>query len=364
MANRYLVHNKQLLSLPIKLGAMIMSPLWSFHGKLRMLTEPFIPKGGNAQETVSEFITRRLGHEVLEKAMGSFVSGTLASDPDLANAYAVLPRLTALEQHYGSFALGILINKLLQRKTATITEAFSFQGGMSTLVNYLAKTPGVQFRSGYKVTEIERYKNAWNVNRSNATIRAQQIVLSTPPNITAALVNSLDSKLANYLSGIKMAPLLVVHLGFSRNAIPHSLDGTGFLVPLSEGFPVTGCLWMSSLFQNRTPNGKVLFSSYLGGATQPAAVDWDEERCIAAVMTVLKRLLRVKSEPETVRIDRHYQGLPLYYGNYTGRIAAIATQLEQLPGLHLEANYRGGVSIRDRIARAATVAECIIKNLN
>jgi len=362
MANRYLVHDGQLLSLPMKLGAMIMSPLWSLRGKLRMLMEPFIPKGGNAQETVSKFITRRLGHEVLEKAMGSFVSGTLASDPDLANAYAVLPRLTALEQRYGSFTLGMLIHKLLRRRTATITEGFSFQGGMSTLVDSLARTPGIQFRSGHKVIGIEQCKNAWSVTSCAATVRAQQVVLSTPPEITASLVNPLDSELATYLLGIDMAPLSVVHLGFSRAAIHHSLDGTGFLVPLREGFPVTGCLWMSSMFQDRTPQGKVLFSSYLGGATQPTAVDWDDERSIAAVMEVLQRLLGVKADPENVRIDRHYQGLPLYYGNYTGRIVAIATRLEQLPGLHLEANYRGGVSVRDRIARAATVAEHIIKD--
>lgn len=130
-ANRYLVHDGQLLPLPMKLIPMIMSPLWSLHGKLRMFVEPFIPKGGHAQETVTEFITRRLGSEVLEKAMGSYITGTLASDPDLANAYTVLPRLTGLEQRYGSIALGVLIYKILRRRTASFTEAFSFQGGVN-----------------------------------------------------------------------------------------------------------------------------------------------------------------------------------------------------------------------------------------
>ena len=129
-ANRYLVHNGHLLALPLKLGAMVMSPLWSLQGKLQMLKEPFIRKGGHAQETVSEFICRRFGREVLEKAMGAFVTGTLASDPDLANAYAVLPRLTALEQRYGSITKGIFLHKILGHRTACLTQAFSFQGGM------------------------------------------------------------------------------------------------------------------------------------------------------------------------------------------------------------------------------------------
>ena len=36
------------------------------------------------RETVSEFVTRRLGREVLEGAMEPYVSGPLASDPDRA----------------------------------------------------------------------------------------------------------------------------------------------------------------------------------------------------------------------------------------------------------------------------------------
>ncbi|MDM8558621.1 protoporphyrinogen oxidase [Candidatus Parabeggiatoa sp. HSG14] len=357
--NRYLVHDGQLLSLPMKLMPMIMSPLWSLRGKLRMFTEPFIPKGGHAQETVTEFITRRLGSEVLEKAMGSYITGTLASDPDLANAYAVLPRLTALEQRYGSIALGVLINKVLRRRTAAITEAFSFQGGMKTLIESLAQ--GIRFRPKHAVTKLEREGNNWRItSTNNRSVLAQQVVLSTPANVAASLVKPLDNQLAKYLAGIKIAPLSVVHLGFPRAAIPHALDGTGFLTPRQEDFAVTGCLWMSSLFSDRAPQGKVLLSTYIGGATQPAAVDWDDERSITAVMEALQSLLGINCDPENVRIDRHYQGLPLYHGNHTGRIAEIAKHLVHLPGLHLEANYREGISVRDRIARAAKVAEQIL----
>ncbi|RKZ43590.1 MAG: protoporphyrinogen oxidase [Candidatus Parabeggiatoa sp. nov. 3] len=364
IANRYLVHEGRLLSLPMKLVPMIMSPLWSRRGKLRFLIEPFIPRRRDAQETVSEFITRRLGTEVLEKALGPFVTGTLASDPDKANAYSVLPRLTALERRYGSLTLGVFIHKVLRRRTAAITEAFSFQGGMSTLVELLAKTPGVHFRPGYTVIGLEKEKQGWRVTgktpQGEQTIFARQVVLSTPANVAASLLEPLDSQLTKYLRGIETAPLSVVHLGISRSAIRHSLDGTGFLTPRKEGLPVTGCLWMSSLFPDRAPQGKVLLSAYLGGALQPAAVDWDDDRSVTAVMATLQRLLGIKGDPENVRIDRHFQGLPLYYGNYTGRLAEIDRHLKQLPGLHLDANYRGGVSVRDRIASACTTAERIL----
>lgn len=357
-AHRYLVHNKQLLSLPIQLLPMLMSPLWSLRGKLRMLTEIGIPKRGHSQETVTEFITRRLGKEVLEKAMGSFITGTLASDPDLANAYAVLPRLTGLERRYGSITLGVLINKILRRKDTVITEAFSFQGGMQTLVKSLAQE--INFHPKCAVTELAKDGKKWRVSSNNKTVLAQQVVLSKPANIAASLVKPLDTELAKCLVKIKTAPLSVVHLGFSQTDIKHPLDGTGFLTPRRENFAVTGCLWMSSLFSDRTPPGKVLLSSYLGGAIQPTAVDWSDELSMTAVMETLQPLLGIRCEPENIRIDRHQQGLPLYYGNYIGHMAEVDKHLKELPGLHLEANYRGGVSIRDRIARAAEVAKKII----
>lgn len=94
---RYLVHRGELTEVPMQIGAMARSPIWSRSCKLRLLTEILVPKGGDPRETVSEFITRRLGREILETAMDPFVSGTLASEPDFANAQTVLPRLTELD---------------------------------------------------------------------------------------------------------------------------------------------------------------------------------------------------------------------------------------------------------------------------
>ena len=83
-ARRYLLHQGSLNALPMRLGAMVASPLWSLRGKLRLLAEPFVFLGGKSDESVSEFISRRLGREVLEKAMEPFVAGMLAADADKA----------------------------------------------------------------------------------------------------------------------------------------------------------------------------------------------------------------------------------------------------------------------------------------
>lgn len=363
-ARRYLLHQGSLNALPMRLGAMVASPLWSLRGKLRLLAEPFVFLGGKSDESVSEFISRRLGREVLEKAMEPFVAGMLAADADKASAAAVLPRLVALEQRYGSIAAGVFVNRVLRRRTASVTEAFSFRGGMGTLVETLSKAHGVNMRTGHMAEELIRERDGWQLTattlQGQRTVSASHVIVATPAPAAASLVNTVDDKLADLLRGIEYAPVTVVHTGIAREAVGHPLDGTGFLSPRLEGATLTGNLWMSSLFPDRAPPGKVLLTSYLGGARAPQVADWDDDRLVGATLGKLRPLLDLKGDPEMVRIERHREALPLYHGAYESRIQAIAARLRHIPGLYLEANYRGGVSVRDRIACGCAVANKIL----
>jgi len=363
-ARRYLLHQGELKALPMRLGAMLASPIWSTRGKLRLLFEPFILTSGGKDESVSDFVCRRFGREVLEKAMEPFVSGTLAADPDQTSAEAALPRLTALEKRYGSIAAGILVNRLLRRRTACVTDTFSFRGGISSLVESLASTPGINTSTGYRVEALVKLDDGWSVSAKTAgghrSLTAQHVIVSTPAPAAAALLKPLDKKLAELLDGINYAAITVVHAGMDCSDVAHPLDGTGFLTPRCEGHALSGNLWMSSLFPDRAPEGKVLLTSYLGGARSPQVKDWDDDHIVDEMMSTLRPLLGLKGAPEMLRINRHRQALPLYHGAYQARMQSIASCLKNHAGLHLEANYKGGVSVRDRLARGRSLAQEIL----
>lgn len=125
VARLYLVQDGRLRAVPGGLGGLMISDLWTMRTKLRMLTEAFVPARVDDDETVASFITRRLGPEMLEKAIDPFVVGTLASDPEAADAHCTLPRLTALERRYGSITMGVMINRLLRCRTAHVHQTFS-----------------------------------------------------------------------------------------------------------------------------------------------------------------------------------------------------------------------------------------------
>ncbi len=362
--HRYVISNGRLEELPMKMGSLLMSDVWSNRGKLRMMLEPFARKSRRTDETVTEFVTRRFGREVLDKALGPYVAGLLASDPDRASAEAVLPRLVALERRWGSIVLGALVHRLLRRRSAVQTEAFSFQGGMATLAGVLAEADGVCFCGGHEAVSLSPTGGGWQATARTSAgerdVRASQVILSTPADVAAGLLRSTESELASLLDGIHYAALNVVHTGFDRHGIRHPLDGNGFLSLGDAGAPLIGCMWMSSIFTDRAPAGRALLSSYVGGARHPYTASWSDRRLLGSVLEALRPLLGLRSEPEMVRIDRHRRALPLYHGNYCERVRRIRELAAPLSGLHLVANYLGGVSVRDRLACAMQAADTIL----
>ncbi|MCP4996665.1 MAG: protoporphyrinogen oxidase [Gammaproteobacteria bacterium] len=358
--NRYVVKEGNLASIPMALPAMMMSPLWSWSAKLRMMTEILVPRSGSSGESVSQFIQRRLGKELLESAFDPFISGTLASDPDLAEARSVLPRLTALEQRYGSLTLGMLVHRVIKKKRANNADSFSFQGGMSELLDALAATPGIQIRKGVEAKEIRQDREAWQVRANSPTGEikrtTRQLIISTPANQAAELMKQEAPRLARLLDEIEYAPVAIMHLGLKQQQIKHPLDGTGFLSAKKDNLPFNGNLWMSRIFPDRAPAGHSLLTTYLGGIRHPEQLQQSDQALYQQVMADLAPLLGIEGDQDYLRIDRHSRGLPLYHGHYQARLDTIQQQLTQLPGLHLCANYLGGVSVRERIFKGLETA--------
>src|SRR5579864_1270015 len=105
--NRFIVRGGVPLALPLSPPAFLSTPLFSLRAKLRLLREPFIAKAPKEkEESVAEFVRRRLGREFLDYAIDPFVSGVYAGDADQLSVVHAFAKLYALEQRYGSLILG------------------------------------------------------------------------------------------------------------------------------------------------------------------------------------------------------------------------------------------------------------------
>jgi protoporphyrinogen oxidase len=98
-----------LLIVPTKFTPFALSPLISPMGKLRMGLDLVLPaKRDGADETLAEFITRRLGAEALDKIAEPLMSGIYNAEADRQSVLATFPRFRAIEEKHGSLIRGML----------------------------------------------------------------------------------------------------------------------------------------------------------------------------------------------------------------------------------------------------------------
>ena len=90
--NRYILRNGRLHALPMSPPAFLRSRLWTVPGKLRLLKEPFVGRA-EREETIAEFVERRLGREFLDYAINPLVAGVYAGDPARLSVTHSFPKL-------------------------------------------------------------------------------------------------------------------------------------------------------------------------------------------------------------------------------------------------------------------------------
>jgi len=148
-------------SLPSGLVEAVQTPLFSLGDKLRLLGEPFRPKGRNPIESVGDLVKRRMGKSFLDYAVDPFISGIYAGDPDRLITQYALPKLYRLEQTYGSFIGGAFKKKLRDKGPAPSREVFSVRGGLENLVNALVQEIGAgNIHTGCQITHVEPMKGS------------------------------------------------------------------------------------------------------------------------------------------------------------------------------------------------------------
>ena len=92
-----------LMIVPTRIMPFALSPLISLPGKLRMGMDLFIPPRLDGQdETLAEFVTRRLGSEAVDRLAEPLMSGIYNSEADRQSLLATFPRFRALEEKHGS----------------------------------------------------------------------------------------------------------------------------------------------------------------------------------------------------------------------------------------------------------------------
>jgi oxygen-dependent protoporphyrinogen oxidase len=352
----------RLLALPLSPLSFAASPLLSARTKLGLLREPFIaPAPEDTEESVADFVRRRLGPEFLDVLVGPFVSGIYAGDPERLSIRWAMPRIYELERQHGSLIRGALARR---KGPAPAGEPVSFPEGLEELPRAMAGVLGEHFVLDTPVAGLERCHGGFHLearSRNGLTrrLRADRVILAVPADVAARLLSGLAPE-ARALGEIPYAPVVSVALGLRDGHFARRLDGFGFLAPGSEKLDLLGCLFSSTLFEGRTPPGCVALTALAGGATRPEMVDLPEGALLERILRDLRRALGPLPDPIFHHVTRWPRAIPQYEVGH-GRFVALAAAFERsFPGLHFSGNWLGGISLADCIRNASALCEGIV----
>ncbi len=359
-----------MLIVPTKFTPFITSSLISPLGKLRMGLELFIPpKRDGADETLADFMRRRLGSEALDKLAEPLLSGIYNSDAEQQSLLATFPRFRALEEKHGSLIRGMLAaqRQRMQAKGAVphagngsgkrVSMFVSFLGGMQEFVDTLAGKLSGDLRLSTGVERLEklpggRYRLALD---NGATLEADAVILALPADVTADLLDTLAPEAARHLRAIRTVSTGTVSLAYRTDEIGHPLNGFGVVIPRSEKRRINAITWTSTKFDHRAPAGYELIRVFFGGSRTPQTMELADSALLPLVREELQSILGIRAEPVFHRVYRWAQAQPQYDLGHLDRVAAIEAALP--PDLLVAGSPYRGVGIPDCVYQGQQAAD-------
>jgi len=362
---RCLWREGRLVEVPLGPLALARSPLMSTRGKLRLLAEPFVRRGDGADESVAEFVARRLGPELVGALVAPFLTGVYAGDEQQLGADAVFPALVELERERGSIALGALWRALTRRAGAPRGRAgtWSLPDGLGSLAGALAERLHTPVRLAGRVREIEREAGGWRVGLSGSngdeTLVSRSIVLATPAPEAAEILAGALPAAAEILRSVHYAPIVALTFDVDPKRVREPIEGFGFLVPREEKLGLLGCLFMSRIFPGRAPAGRELLHCMLGGERWPEVVELTDELIVKRALGDLDRCLGLRAEPGVLALRRWPRAVPQPGRGHAARVRALRRCTAESGGLALAGAYLQGVAVADALASGVAAAHSL-----
>lgn len=361
---RFVVMDGRLRAVPTSPPAFLKSDLLSWPAKLRVLAEAALPWSSPEGDPSLAHLFRAHFGDAVSPLVDALQLGLYAGDPNRLSARAAFPKLFELAVANGSIIRGQIRARKLARQnpppgpeSPTHGRLCSFAGGLGTLVEALAHALGERMETGAKVEHLAPEGDGLRVVRTDGvSAKASKVVLALPAPEAARLLREGFPALADELSGIRHAPLSVVHLGFRKEAFPNPPEGFGFLAPHREGCGVLGAIFTSSIFPERAKEGHVLVTCMVGGVRAPERAALEDEPLRRMAADALGKLLFVSETPVWSRVVRWPAAIPQYDRGHLERLARIEVHLRKHPGLFLLGNAYQGVGLNDCVRNAAELA--------
>jgi len=353
------IYSDALHRLPESPPAFLATPLLSWRGKLRVLSELFTPARRDiADESLRDFGYRRVGKEFTDTFLDPMSAGIYASTAAKLSVHAAFPAVVRLEREYGGLFKGMV--KRRKRRAGPGGRLMSFQGGVGTFIEHLGEVLGDAVRTDVKARSLRRVDDGYRLLTREGEIGADAIVLATPAYAAARMLRHLDDDLAYWLGQVGYTPIAVV--GFGYRELAHPLKGFGLLTTAASQQEILGVLWDSSIFPDRAPAGKKSLRVMIGGQRNSELALRSEDELIGIARRGLAQTMGVNETPAVTFVKRWRRGIPSYRLGHLANVERIFARVaNQWPGIYLNSNAYWGIGLNDCVGNARRCAEAVAR---
>lgn len=373
-ANRYVFDGHKLYRLPTGPLSLLRFPMLAWTSKWVILTERWRRRPPpDYEESVHDFIARRTDKPTASLLGELLVTGIYAGDPRRLSMAACFPRLVEMERRAGSVTAGFL-EAARHRKQSWRQEGqsrlrrsqlYSLRRGLRQLIETLSAKLQPCLHTNTRVIRISPSLDEkfylWRVDTEQATYFTTQLVLTCPAYTQAALLQDVDSELAQLVSGIPYVPIVVIALAYKAEQLSQLPVGFGYLTTSTSLSHILGAQWCSCIFPGRAPTGHVLMRYMSGGVRFPAILSSTDTELVRMAHREAQAIFHIRGEPVYTRVIRWPRAIPQYVLGHLDRLNRITSVLQKYPGLYLAGNAYYGVSLNDCTERAEILSQQIVQ---
>ncbi|XP_049838216.1 protoporphyrinogen oxidase [Schistocerca gregaria] len=364
--NRMVYVDKKLHLLPSNLTSILLpKPPFTKPIISALLKDISTAKKEVSDESIYDFVERRLGKELAEFAISPLICGVCAGDAKKISAKFLMKSLFEAEQKHGSIFKGMMMNMLQNRKNKMPPSqdelcerarkerwnVWSLEGGMEELPKALesnVRQKGCEIVLNAPCTEMHilNDKEVF-VKAGSVEHKFNHVFCALPAYKLAELVHRQHPQLSSDLAAIPYVSVGLVNLQYDGKCLKQ--DAFGFLVPPSQKLPILGIVFDSCCFGK---NDKTVLTVMMGGA-------WFEElfgenpspdTFLSTAVKYTTDILGIVGKPESHSVSILRNCIPQYVLGHHDRVDRIRKYIKQnnLPISVIGAPY-DGVGVNDVI---------------
>ncbi len=359
----------QVMGVPVDVEALAATGLVTADGLDRLrrdLTDPARPLPDH-DVTIDEALGPRLGREVMAHLVDPLVGGINAGATARQSLAAVTPQLDRARRDPARASLleACRAQIAAARAAGSDPDAPIFAapvGGMARFPAAVAAaaeaTGRLDVRLGIGLASVAPGPRAELTD--GEVLAVDGVIVATPGWAAADVLADLVPAAAATLAAVEHVSVAFVRLALRPEAVGHPVDGSGVLVPRTEGRAVTACSWASAKWDHLAPSrgdGTLVVRAAVGRDDDQGALGLDDDDLAALVVDDLTAMLDLTAGPDAVDVRRWDRAFPQYRPGHLDRVAEVETALAAtaptvaLAGMHLR-----GVGIPASVAGAQAAA--------